>query len=94
MNRNRKIVKPRFWIIIMGVFLISVMWAYNVQRRQMTHNAKKLADLKEQRLALLDEIAVIRNDIEYSATDEYIIEVARDKFDLAFPNEIIYKSNK
>jgi len=94
MSRNRKIVKPRFWLIIMGVFFISVMWAYNMQRGQITHNAKKLADLEERRLALLDQITAIKDDIEYTATDEYIIEMAREKFDLAFPNEIIYESNK
>jgi cell division protein FtsB len=59
----------------------------------MTHNANRLADLEAQRLTLLDEIAAIKNDIQYSTTDEFIIEVARDKFDLAFPNEIIYESN-
>jgi cell division protein FtsB len=93
MSRNHKIVKPRFWLIIMSIFFICVMWAYNIQRDQMTHNAKKLADLEAQRLALLDEIAAIKNDIQYTTTDEYIIKEARDKYDLAFPNEIIYKSN-
>jgi len=94
MNRNRKIVKPRFWLIVMGAFIICVMWAFNMQRGQMTSNSKKLADLEARRLALLDDIAAIKNDIQYTATDDYIIEMAREKFDLAFPNEIIYESNK
>lgn len=59
-------------------------------------NCQKLAteqsNLKEKKKSLEQEQEDIKEQAEYRKTDQYIEDVAREKFGLVYDNEIIFKA--
>lgn len=59
-------------------------------------NCKKLAEeqtsLKEKKKELKEEQEQIKEQADYRQTDQYVEDVAREKFGLVYDNEIVFKA--
>lgn len=78
-------------MLVIGIFLTTLV----VQGVSLRTNCQKLAteqsELEEKKKSLEQEKEKIKEEEEYSKTDEYIEDIAREKFGLVYENEIIFK---
>jgi cell division protein DivIC len=78
-------------MLVVGIFLTTLV----VQGISLHNNCQKLAteqsELEEKKKSLEQEKKEIEEQEEYSKTDEYVEEIAREKFGLVYDNEIIFK---
>jgi cell division protein DivIC len=96
MSRKRKSGKKNrtglyIVMLVVGIFLTTLV----VQGVSLRNNCQKLAteqsELKEKKKSLKQEKEKIKEQEEYSKTDEYVEDIAREKFGLVYDNEIIFK---
>ena len=93
MSNPFKTVKPRFWLIVMVIFAISMSCVYASQADYMDRQAEALAELEVTRKQLAAENADLQRRIDFTYTDEYIIREAREKLGLVGENDILFESN-
>ncbi len=78
-------------MLVVGIFLSTLV----VQGIHLRANCEELAteqsQLEEKKKSLEKEQEKIKEQEAYTKTDEYIEEVAREKFGLVYENEIIFK---
>ena len=93
---SRKRIKKRrtglyLVMLVVGIFLSTLV----VQGINLRANCQNLAaeqsELEQKKKSLKKEKKKIKEQEAYSKTDEYIEEVAREKFGLVYDNEIIFK---
>ena len=81
-------------MLLIGIFLSSLV----VQGVSLRADCKKLAaqqtELQNKKKELKKEKKAIAEKKEYMKTDEYIEELAREKFGLVYNNEIIFKAKE
>lgn len=96
MRRNRKKTKKNrsglyLVMLVVGLFL----GALTIQGVRLQSGCEELAQeqarLEEKKKSLEEEKNRIKEQEAYTQTDEYIEEVAREKFGLVYDNEIIFK---
>lgn len=78
-------------MLVVGIFLGTLA----VQGIQLHKNCKELemelGQLEEKKKSLEQEKEKIKEEEAYTKTDEYIEEMAREKFGLVYDDEIIFK---
>lgn len=78
-------------MLVVGIFLCTLI----VQGVNLRSDCRRLtaeqAQLEEKKKSLEEQKQQIKEKEAYTKTDEYIEEVAREKFGLVYDNEIIFK---
>ena len=81
-------------MLLIGLFLGTLV----VQGVSLRANCKKLAaqqtELQQKKKELKKEKKQIQEKKDYMETDEYIEDLAREKFGLVYNNEIIFKAKE
>jgi len=86
-------VRPRFWILIMVLFVASMGWTYMSQAGYMDQQQAAIEELNQQRNEIAQKNAQLQRKIEFTYTDEFIIREAREKLGLVGENEILFESS-
>lgn len=82
-------------VIVFVTVLCSVMlYKQNVLKAQGKEYSAQIEELEKQRDELVQEKKAMKEHQEYVKTDEYIEEVARDKFGLVYRGEIIFEPDQ
>lgn len=78
-------------MLVVGIFLsFLVVEGYHLQADCQKLETEQ-AQLQAQKKRLQEEQEQIKKDAAYMQTDEYIEDVAREKFGLVYEDEIIFK---
>ena len=85
---SRKTVRPRFYILLSVIAVLVFCAGTMAVRARMNHNAELLRQIRQEQQALVDEIDRLEQEIEYSQTDEYIENAAREELGWLMPGEI------
>lgn len=83
-------VKPRFWGFMIAVTLIVFLASFAVMRIRYGYGAQRLAQAQSERDALKVEAKLLRDQLEFAQTDEYVMRIARDELNMIMPGEIRY----
>ena len=86
----RRRVKPRFWGFMIAVTLIVFLASFMVMRVRYGYGARRLAQAQSEKNALAAEADVLKKQLDYAQTDEYVMRVARDELNMIMPGEIRY----
>lgn len=82
-----------YLVMLVAVLFVGTLAVHGYTLRA---NCQKLAteqsNLKEKKKSLEQEQEDIKEQAEYRKTDQYIEDVAREKFGLVYDNEIIFKA--
>ena len=89
----RRRISPRFWILIIAVMLIAFGASFAYAQHSLMQGSRALAEAKQERDALRDEVEELEAELEFTRTDAYVIRVARDELSMLMPGEIRYISN-
>ena len=91
---KKRTIKPRFKFLLLAVFLAYAGFAIYGQQ-------VKISELKSQQEALVQSVEQAETDLsrlehksEYMSTNEYIENVAREKFGLAYEDELIIETQE
>ena len=94
--KGRRYRKRRASLYLVMLLIGIVLGTLVVQGVQLRANCEKLStqqeQLQEKKKNLEAERQEIQDQIEYRKTDQYIEDVAREKFGLVYDNEIIFKA--
>ena len=93
MSRNFRTVKPRFWLLLIGVLIIVCTAVYSSQQQYINRQQEMLEALKAERQQVDEENAALQRKIDFTYTDEYIEREARSKLGLVKEGEILFESN-
>ena len=86
----RRRVKPRFWGFMIAVTLIVFLASFMVMRVRYGYGARRLAQAQSEKNALAAEADVLKKQLDYAQTDEYVMRIARDELNMIMPGEIRY----
>ena len=92
MSRGHRIPKPRFWLMLIGVFALFSACVFASQAYYMRLQEKTLSELTDRRDTLLNEKTDLQRKLLFMDTKEYIIREAREKLGLLMPGEILFES--
>jgi len=90
MARNARSVKPRFWLILMALFLSVFAYVTSTQNELL---AQQNAVIEEQTMATEDmEVKIVTSQrrLVFSRSDDYIESNARSDLGLVMPDEVLY----
>lgn len=93
MSRNFRTVKPRFWVLVIGLLAIGCTIAYSAQQRYIRQQNEMIASLIAERQRIAEENATIQRKIDFTYTEEYIEREARSNLGLIKEGEILFESN-
>lgn len=85
--------QPRFFVILSVIAALVFVAGTTMVRTRMMQDARRLAEVRLEQQALVDEISQLEQQIEYVQTDEYVENAARDELGLIMPGEIRYMSD-
>ena len=85
--------QPRFFVILSVIAALVFVAGTTMVRTRMMQDARRLAEVRLEQQALVDEISHLEQQIEYVQTDEYVENAARDELGLIMPGEIRYMSD-
>lgn len=85
--------QPRFFVILSVIAALVFVAGTAMVRTRMMQDARRLAEVRLEQQALVDEISQLEQQIEYVQTDEYVENAARDELGLIMPGEIRYMSD-
>ena len=85
--------QPRFFVILSVIAALVFVAGTTMVRTRMMQDARRLAEVRLEQQALVDEISQLEQQIEYVQKDEYVENAARDELGLIMPGEIRYKSD-
>lgn len=92
MSRQYRMVKPRFWFLLIALLGITCASVYSSQQQYINRQKEAIAALEAERDAIIEENAVLQRKIEFTYTDEFIEREAR-KRGLVKEGEILFESN-
>lgn len=69
---------------------ISGSWLFTACK--LSETCDRAAELKDKKKSLKKEQEQIKEQKEYRKTDQYVEDVAREKFGLVYDNEIVFKA--
>lgn len=90
-RRSKRRTNLYLVMLIVGVFLTTLVIKGIALRAECQRLAIEQTELEQKKQSLEKEQEKIRDKEEYMKTDEYIEDVAREKFGLVYDNEIIFK---
>lgn len=94
-RKNKKMRRRRMNLYVamavVGVFLATLVIQGISLRSECKQLATEQAQLHDKIKSLKEEKKEIEEQKAYTKTDEYVEEVARDKFGLVYDDEIIFK---
>ena len=82
-------VKPRFWLLMMGVMLSLFSFVWSSQQELIEQKAALIEELQLTKENMEIEIAQAQRQLQFSKSDEYIERIARTR-GLVMPNEVLY----
>ena len=85
---RKKMVKPRFWLLMMFVMIMVFGGVYVTQGQYLSTQAQRIAALESERSDAQDENAALTRKIAFTKTNEYVERVARDQLGLLKKNEV------
>lgn len=90
--KNRRHTSLYLVIVLVGIFIASL----SVQGYKLSSNCDRLEaeahELEQRKIELEKEKAEIEEKADYMKTDQYIEDVAREKFGLAYEDEVVFKA--
>lgn len=86
-------IHPRFCLILITVMIIVFGTSIAIARRDLRAGEARLAQVQDEHAALQEQLVLLREELAYSQTDEYVERVARDELGLLMPGEIRYVSS-
>ena len=92
MSRGHRTPRPRFWLMLIGVFALFSACVFASQAYYMRLQEGTLSELTARRDVLLDEKMELQRKLLFMDTQEYIIREAREKLGLLMPDEILFES--
>lgn len=90
MSRRRHSVKPKFLLILSAVLIAAFCFVLNSQEVKLREIEAEQQQLTLELNGLKIEEQRIERMIEYSHTDEYLIQYAREKLGYVMPGEILF----
>lgn len=87
-------IQPRFCLILIAVMLVVFTVSIGISFYDLRSGEKRLAAAEAEYSALLDELEVLREELAFAGTDEYVERVARDELGMMMPGEIRYVSSR
>lgn len=92
-RRRRKSRAGLYLVMLVATLFVGTLAVHGYTLRA---NCQKLAEeqnnLKEKKESLKKERETIKEQSKYRKTDQYVEDVAREKFGLVYDNEIIFKA--
>ena len=85
---KKRVVKPRFWFLMMATLVLAFMCVYASQGQLMARQAARIAQLEADRLSKMSENALLERKIAFAKTDEYGERVAHQELGLLKKGEI------
>lgn len=89
MSRGPIIVHPRFWLLLMAVFLLVFTPLYVILDQEGQRLMEKRDELLEQREELSQQLQELQIELNYIRTDQGIEQYAREA-GMVMPGEIRY----
>lgn len=89
MSRKR-MIKPRFWVLMMAALLVVFGCLYMTQGNYMERQAQRIAQLEGERTQALYVNSALQRQIDFTNTDEYVERVAHESLGLLRENETRY----
>lgn len=86
----RRRVKPRFWVLMIVVTAVVFLSSFAVMQLRFNQGAARLAQAESERDALALQARTLSDQLEFAATDDYVIKVARDELNMIMPDEVRY----
>lgn len=93
MPMHGRTAQPRFFLILSVIAALVFVAGTAMVRVRMNRDAQRLAEVRLEQQALVDEIGRLEQQIEYVQTDDYVEEAAREELGLIMPGEIRYMSD-
>ncbi len=85
---RKRIVKPRFWVLMMATLVLVFACVYISQGQLMSHQEARIADLEAQRMSKMAQNAQIERKIAFTKTEEYVERIAHEELGLLRKDEI------
>lgn len=99
-KRRRKVTamqirraQPRFFLLLALIAALVFAAGTGMVNMRMRQDARRLAEVRREQQALVDEISRLEQEIQYVQTDDYVKNAARDELGLIMPGEIRYMSD-
>ena len=86
-------IRPRFCVILIAVMLIVFSISIGLSFRELRLGRQRLAEVNADHAALQQQLGVLREELEYAQSDDYVERVARGELGLMMPGEIRYISS-
>lgn len=93
MSRNFRVIKPRFWMLVIAVITLTCSVVYASQQKYITQQREMIAELKREQQSISEENAILQRKIDFTYTDEYIEREARSRLGLIKEDEILFETN-
>jgi len=90
MARNARSVKPRFWLILMALFLSVFAYVTSTQNELLAQQNAVIEELTLAKEDMEKKIAAAQRRLEFSKSDDYIERIARSELGLVMPDEVLY----
>lgn len=86
-SRKRWRVTPRFWTLLVAVFVLYMTVSYATGFIQIWRVKNEIARVRAQIEAIEAHNQALREELAYLQSDEYIEKVAREELGLVMPGE-------
>ena len=86
-------IKPRFYIFICLLMVICFGASFLMSKSRLSAEQRALDETLARRTEIANEIALLREELDYASTDAYIERSARDKLGMLYPGEYRYVAN-
>lgn len=95
-RRRKKMSRATvFGVILVAIVLCGTMlYKQNAIKAEGKEYAAQIKELQKESKALKKEKEDLKDFKDYVETDEYVEEIAREKFGLVYKGEIIFKSDE
>jgi len=93
MSRNTRVIKPRFWLLVIIVLAVTCGVVYSSQQKYLTQQQELIAALRAEQQAVAEENAILQRKIDFTFTDEFIEREARSRLGLVKEDEILFETN-
>ena len=85
---RKRVIKPRFWLLMIGALLLIFACVYISQGQLMQRQNTRLTDLQAQLIQKQSTNAQLERKIAFAKTDEYVQRVAHEELGLLYEDEI------
>ena len=95
-RRTRKRNRTSLYLVVLvaSIFVLTLGIHRYMLREDCQRMATEQTNLKEKKKELKKEQDEIKEKEKYRKTDEYVEEVAREKFGLVYDDEVVFKAEQ